>query len=150
MSDDNHPFNNQQGRAMGPPKLTLVSQSGRQIAKADSERVSNEFQSDDTALMAQENAQGAPVSIFAASDHGEELRVIEALLFAAPNPMSVEELAAYLRQGDNVAACLDELQKIYEVRGINLVHIAGKWTFRTAQDLSHLLQSFKVETRRLS
>ena len=49
-------------------------------------------------------------------------------------------LRTHLKSGDDVAALLDELQGFYARRGINLVKVAGKWAFRTAEDLSYLLE----------
>jgi segregation and condensation protein B len=80
----------------------------------------------------------------------EELRLLEAMLFAASEPLSEKDLAARLPQGTDVADALKRLQQDYASRGVNLVRIAGKWTFRTAGDLSWLLSKETVETRKLS
>ena len=80
----------------------------------------------------------------------EELRLLEAMLFAASEPLSEKDLAARLPQGTDVADALKRLQQDYAPRGVNLVRIAGKWTFRTAGDLSWLLSKETVETRKLS
>jgi segregation and condensation protein B len=80
----------------------------------------------------------------------EDLRMAEALLFAAKEPLSVEEIAARLPEGSDVAALLVELAAHYAGRGVNLVQVAGKWMFRTAGDLSFLLARDAVEQRRLS
>jgi len=80
----------------------------------------------------------------------EELRLLEAMLFAASEPLSEKDLAARLPQGTDVADALKRLQQDYALRGVNLVRVAGKWTFRTAGDLSWLLSKETVETRKLS
>jgi len=80
----------------------------------------------------------------------EELRLLEAMLFAASEPLSEKDLAARLPQGTDVADALKRLQHDYASRGVNLVRVAGKWTFRTAGDLSWLLSKETVETRKLS
>ena len=80
----------------------------------------------------------------------EELRLLEAMLFASAEPLDEKELAARLPQGVDVHAALVRLQEDYAPRGVNLVRIAGKWTFRTANDLSWLLSKETVETRKLS
>jgi segregation and condensation protein B len=80
----------------------------------------------------------------------EELRLLEAMLFAASEPLSEKDLAARLPQGTDVADALKRLQQDYASRGVNLVRVAGKWTFRTAGDLSWLLSKETVETRKLS
>jgi segregation and condensation protein B len=80
----------------------------------------------------------------------EELRLLEAMLFAAADPLDEKSLAARLPQGIDVhAACL-RLQAEYAARGVNLVRVNGKWTFRTASDLSWLMSRETVETRKLS
>jgi segregation and condensation protein B len=80
----------------------------------------------------------------------EELRLLEAMLFASAEPLDEKELAARLPQGIDVHGALARLQEDYALRGVNLVRIAGKWTFRTANDLSWLLSKETVETRKLS
>ncbi len=83
-------------------------------------------------------------------DHDEALRIAEALLFAAREPLSAEELAGRLPQGAAVEAVLADLATLYAGRGVNLVRVAGKWAFRTARDLSWVLARDVVETRKLS
>ena len=80
----------------------------------------------------------------------EELRLLEAMLFASAEPVDEKDLAARLPQGVDVRAALSRLQEDYDTRGVNLVRIGGKWTFRTAGDLSWLLSKETVETRKLS
>ncbi|HEX3945899.1 MAG TPA: SMC-Scp complex subunit ScpB [Rhizomicrobium sp.] len=80
----------------------------------------------------------------------EHLRMMEALLFAAAEPLSEESLARSLPQGAEVRLLLDELQEIYARRGVNLIQVNGKWQFRTAADLSFLLRKEQPEQRRLS
>jgi segregation and condensation protein B len=80
----------------------------------------------------------------------EELRLLEAMLFAASEPLSEKDLAARLPQGTDVEDALKRLQQDYASRGVNLVRVAGKWSFRTSSDLSWLLSKETVETRKLS
>jgi len=80
----------------------------------------------------------------------EELRLLEAMLFASAEPLDEKSLAARLPQGTNVREALVRLQEEYATRGVNLLRIGGKWTFRTANDLSWLLSKETVETRKLS
>ncbi|WP_439575250.1 SMC-Scp complex subunit ScpB [Phreatobacter sp.] len=80
----------------------------------------------------------------------EQLRIVEALLFAASAPLSEQDLAQRLPRGADVRSLLVTLQAFYASRGVNLVRTAGKWTFRTAEDLSFLLHTEKPEERRLS
>lgn len=80
----------------------------------------------------------------------EALRLIEALLFASPEPLSETVIAELLPSPQPVADLLLELQKFYRFRGINLQQIAGGWSFRTAPDLAALLSTQRVEIRKLS
>ncbi|NWH08838.1 MAG: SMC-Scp complex subunit ScpB [Alphaproteobacteria bacterium] len=80
----------------------------------------------------------------------QHLRLLEAVLFAAAEPVSEAVLAERLPQGADVPGLLQQLQAMYERRGVNLVQIAGKWTFRTASDLAFLLRKDAIETKRLS
>ena len=79
-------------------------------------------------------------------------RAIEAALFAAEEPMSVDALAGFL--GDVAAAdvreALAELAQTYSERGVHLVERAKRWHFETAPDLAHLLRKEKEQVRRLS
>ncbi len=83
-------------------------------------------------------------------DRAEELRILEALLFAAEAPLDEKALATRLPAGIDVHALLVQLQKEYAPRGVNLVRIGGKWSLRTANDLAWLLTHEAVVTRKLS
>src|SRR6187399_1159818 len=80
----------------------------------------------------------------------EELRLLEALLFASAEPIDQATLAKRMPDGVDVKAALAQLQAEYAPRGVNLVRVANKWTFRTAGDLSWLMTRESTETRRLS
>ena len=80
----------------------------------------------------------------------EELRLLEALLFAAREPLDEATLARRLPNDTNVKTALAQLKDEYASRGVNLVKVGKKWTFRTAIDLSWLLTKQIVETRKLS
>jgi segregation and condensation protein B len=84
------------------------------------------------------------------TERAEELRILEALLFAADEPLDEKVLLARLPAGADVAALLGQLQKDYESRGVNLVRVAGKWMLRTASDLAWLLTRESVVPRKLS
>jgi segregation and condensation protein B len=86
----------------------------------------------------------------AVQPRAEELRLLEAMLFASAEPLDEKSLAVRLQQGTNVREALVRLQEEYATRGVNLLRIGGKWTFRTANDLSWLLSKETVETRKLS
>jgi segregation and condensation protein B len=80
----------------------------------------------------------------------EELRLLEALLFASAEPLDQAALAKRMPDGVDVKAALLQLQADYAHRGVNLVRVAGKWTFRTAGDLAWLMTRESTETRKLS
>ena len=84
------------------------------------------------------------------SGRAEELRLIEALLFASPEPLSEEELARRLGEDIDLVGLLRELSGTYAERGVNLVRLAGGWTFRTAPDLASNLRSERTVPRKLS
>ncbi|AKH42427.1 segregation and condensation protein B [Altererythrobacter atlanticus] len=77
------------------------------------------------------------------------LRAVEATLFAAEEPMSVEQLSSHL-EGAEVRPALKKLEEHYRERGIRLVERGRRWQFQTAPDLAHLLRREKEQLRRLS
>ncbi len=83
-------------------------------------------------------------------DHRQNLRMVEALLFASAEPLSAAEIAGRLPEGADIAGLLRDVQTIYAERGVNLVQVAGKWMFHTAGDLSFLLSREAVEQKKLS
>lgn len=153
---------------MGPPRLTLVPKHDESEEETGSTAPAAAAGNDAGAPGA---TQTGPVSApadapdrlasasgeaetmverFAAAEHRQRLRIVEAVLFAAPEPIDAALIATHLPEGEDVAALIAELQSQYASRGINLVQVAGKWAFRTAEDLSFLLQRYAVEERRLS
>ncbi len=78
------------------------------------------------------------------------LRIIEALLFATDKPLAPYQLEEYVSDGVNIEDLLQKLAKLYQNRGVNLVKRGEEWAFRTAQDLSFILQKENVEMRPLS
>ena len=84
------------------------------------------------------------------AERPEELRLIEALLFAAGEPLDDKTLRERLPEGVDIASAMRRLQAEYAPRGVNLVRVAGKWMFRTANDLAWLLARDTVEPKKLS
>jgi segregation and condensation protein B len=80
----------------------------------------------------------------------EELRLLEALLFAAGEPLDEKVLADRMPQGTDVRTALRRLQTEYAPRGVNLVRIGSKWTVRTANDLAWLLTHEAIQPKKLS
>lgn len=83
-------------------------------------------------------------------DLREQLRMVEAILFASSEPVSDKILLDRLPDGADLKVLMNELQQAYETRGVNVVKIGGNWAFRTADDLSFILQKEAVETKKLS
>ncbi|HEY0147514.1 MAG TPA: SMC-Scp complex subunit ScpB [Allosphingosinicella sp.] len=81
---------------------------------------------------------------------GDDIRAVEAVLFAAAEPMSADDVAEHVGEGIRVKAALAELERHYAGRGINLVERGGKWHFQTAADMAHLLRRERDESRKLS
>jgi len=79
----------------------------------------------------------------------EFARSVEAALFASEEPLGVEDIAAYVGEGD-VAGALADLAERYVGHGIELVERGGRWHFQTAPDLAHILRRTREEPRRLS
>ena len=80
----------------------------------------------------------------------EDLRVVEALLFAAAEPLEEGALADRLPTGCDVKGALAELQRQYAGRGVQVVRLAGRWMFRTAPDMAWLLAREEAEKKKLS
>jgi segregation and condensation protein B len=80
----------------------------------------------------------------------EHVRMVEAMLFASPEPMDEQSLASRLPEGADIAQILAGLQADYASRGVNLVRRGQKWAFRTADDLAGALAVEQVQNRRLS
>jgi len=80
----------------------------------------------------------------------EAVRMAEAIVFASAEPVSEKQLAQRLPEGVDVPAAMAELHKIYERRGVNLVHVGDAWAFRTAGDLAFLMSRDAVQQRKLS
>jgi segregation and condensation protein B len=84
------------------------------------------------------------------SSLAEAMRIAEALLFAAAEPLAEKDIEKRMPRGVAAGAVLEALKVDYATRGVNLVRAAGKWMFRTANDLSWLLVTGEVEENRLS
>ena len=79
-----------------------------------------------------------------------DLRLMEAILFAASEPVDEAALAERFAQDTDVAALIDELAAAYSERGVNLVRVAGGWCFRTAEDLAGHMRVERKVTRKPS
>ncbi|MDF7775755.1 SMC-Scp complex subunit ScpB [Sphingomonas sp. AOB5] len=77
-------------------------------------------------------------------------RAVEAVLFAAEHPLSVDEIRAHVGAEADVRSALAELEGIYAGRGVEIVRRGDRWHFQTAADLAHLLRRDREESRKLS
>ena len=126
MSDDNETGDGETGNA------------------ADQQEISQ--QSESAVVIPFQPADEEPLS----DDQRHNLRIVEAILFASSEPITAIAIQNRLPDGTDVAALLNELQRQFKGRGVSLVQVAGGWAFRTADDLSFLLQREAKETRKLS
>jgi segregation and condensation protein B len=84
------------------------------------------------------------------ADITQEMRIVEALLFAATEPVTTDFLAERLPAGSDIGAILEDLRGFYEGRGVNIARVAGKWCLRTAEDLAPHLRIERKVSRKLS
>jgi segregation and condensation protein B len=77
-------------------------------------------------------------------------RAVEALLFAAAEPLAIEDLARRLPEGADIPGAIAALGERYRDRGVDLVCVGGRWRFQTAVDLAYLMTDEREEPRRLS
>ena len=84
------------------------------------------------------------------NEPSDELRLLEALLFAAPSPVDEDAIKQRLPEGVDIPGLIDELTAFYAPRGVNIVRVAGGWTIRTAPDLAPRLKLTQKVGRKLS
>ncbi|MHC0052668.1 SMC-Scp complex subunit ScpB [Actibacterium sp. D379-3] len=89
-------------------------------------------------------------SLFEAPPLAEQERMVEAILFASAQPVTVADLNARMPHGCDAAEALVLLRKRYDGRGVRVVRVGDAWAIRTAPDLGFLMQKETVETRKLS
>ncbi len=89
-------------------------------------------------------------SLFEAPPMAEQERMVEAILFATSEPVTVAELNARMPHGADAKEALEHLKKRYEGRGVSVTKVGEAWAMRTAPDLGFLMQKETVETRKLS
>lgn len=88
-----------------------------------------------------------------AKDHSlmhEQMRMVEAIVFAASEPVSNKALKERMSDDCDLKPIMAELQKMYTSRGVNLVKIGANWSFRTADDLGFILQKETIDIKKLS
>lgn len=101
-------------------------------------------------MMSPDHHEEPSQSLFETPPLAEQERMVEALLFAASEPVTIKHLEARLPHGCVVSQALEMLKTRYEGRGVRVVKIGDAYAFRTAPDLNFLMQHELVETRKLS
>nr|WP_174822648.1 SMC-Scp complex subunit ScpB [Ruegeria lacuscaerulensis] len=89
-------------------------------------------------------------TLFEAPPLAEQERMVEAVLFASAEPVTIADLEARMPHGSDAVQAVEMLQKRYEGRGVRVVKVGEAWAIRTAPDLGFLMQKETVETRKLS
>ena len=84
------------------------------------------------------------------SSLSEGEKEVEAIVFSAAEPLDVDTIESKITKKVNVINTLHKLKKVYSNRGINLVCISNKWSFRTAESLSRLMSQQKSVEKKLS
>lgn len=136
---------------MVPPRLTLVSDNSRD--RDDDATPVHDVSPRATTAPPAAPSYGDPeaaIDTLTQRARREKLRRLEAMLFAASEPLDAKALARALEDSDDVEELLAQLQADYQDRGVSLVRVSGKWQFRTAEDLSFLLERQQKEERKLS
>ncbi|MEO0358041.1 MAG: SMC-Scp complex subunit ScpB, partial [Pseudomonadota bacterium] len=89
-------------------------------------------------------------SLFEAPPMAEQERMVEAILFASAEPVTVRELTGRMPHGSDPSVAIVQLQKRYAGRGVQVVKVGQAWAIRTSADMAFLMQRETVETRKLS
>ncbi|KAA9008922.1 SMC-Scp complex subunit ScpB [Histidinibacterium aquaticum] len=89
-------------------------------------------------------------SLFEAPPMAEQERMVEAILFATAEPVTIRELTGRMPHGSEPREALEHLRRRYEGRGVQVTRIGEAWAIRTAPDLGFLMRQEVVETRKLS
>jgi segregation and condensation protein B len=101
-------------------------------------------------IAAEAQDESAAPSAAPSADDIRHLRMLEAILFAAAEPLSVAEIALRMPEGIDLLALLAALQADYAARGVNLRRSDDRWAFRTAEDLAFVLKRDVVQEKKLS
>ncbi len=104
----------------------------------------------DKSLNTRSVGEADQANLFEAPSFSEQIRMVEAILFASSTPVTVNELESRMPQGSDPESALSELKLQYSTRGVNLVKVGDSWAIRTNDDLSFLMRKETVETRKLS
>lgn len=92
----------------------------------------------------------AVVAMHPRLDRDQHLRIVEAMLFAATEPLSLVKLSTFLPEGTDVLSLIGDLQANYSNRGVNLVQVAGDYMLRTSTDVAFVLRRETVQQKKLT
>jgi segregation and condensation protein B len=98
----------------------------------------------------EDTEEEAVVTMHPHAERSQHLRIVEAILFASAEPVALEKLAEFLPDEADIESLLADLQDNYSNRGVNLLQVAGKWAFRTAEDMSAVLRKETTEQKKLT
>ncbi|HAJ90884.1 MAG TPA: SMC-Scp complex subunit ScpB [Rhodospirillaceae bacterium] len=121
----------------------IVEDDVENIEESPAEEDQEEVAADDEQLI-------EPLPVVALDDPAQQKRLIEALLFASPEPIALKAIQNRLPATADVGFILTELQEEYSKRGVNLVRLEDSWAFRTAKDVGPYLALTKKEEKKLS
>ncbi len=162
QSEQNDAADTQPKPAAEPEVALTESEAETEIA---AESVAADTPGDDEAQAGEDNPAGedspadedgsadeaaAPEPSDSEAEFAEQVRIVEALLFAAAEPLDEASLRKRLPKGARIKAVLATLEDHYRNRGVVLKQLAGRWAFMTAPDLKHLLEHHREVTRKLS
>ena len=132
----------------------LISDDGDIMQQDQEEEASPTSELEDEEGEGADNSEGGVSDgeddVWTANQMAEHVRMAEALLFAAVEPLDKKSIADRLPEGADISAIMELVQAQYENRGVNLSKIEKKWRFVTAPDVAHILQKERVEQRKLS
>jgi segregation and condensation protein B len=94
--------------------------------------------------------ENAVVTLHPSMDRDHHLRIVEAMLFAATEPVSFAKLSEFLPNGVDVLSLIEDLQSNYANRGVNLVQVAGNYMLRTSADVAFVLRRETVQQKKLT
>ena len=114
--------------------------------EAESEEVEDEEEDDDDEESGEQDSELAE----ARTEDFDNLRLVEALLFASAEPLAPAQIARFLPEDCKLDPLLNDLQTLYANRGVNLVKRGGRWAFRTAEDLGPRMELENKVVRKLS
>ncbi len=116
------------------------------MAAADGEAESEEDDEDEDDESGEQDSELAE----ARTEDFDNLRLVEALLFASAEPLAPAQIARFLPEDCKLDPLLNDLQTLYANRGVNLVKRGGRWAFRTAEDLGPRMELENKVVRKLS